>query len=51
MTGIRPFMPDQHRDFFALLLYFFIATTDDGGRPVATVPTTAGRASSRAPIP
>ncbi len=39
MTGIRPFMPDQHRDFFALLPYFFIATTDDGGWPVATVLT------------
>lgn len=37
--GIRAFMPDQHRDFFALLPYFFIATTDDDGWPVATVLT------------
>lgn len=39
MTGIRPFMPDQHREFFGLLPYFFIATTDDDGWPVATVLT------------
>lgn len=39
MTGIRPFMPDQHRDFFALLPYLFIATTDEAGWPVATVLT------------
>ncbi|KQY96233.1 pyridoxamine 5'-phosphate oxidase [Caulobacter sp. Root1455] len=39
MTGIRPFMPDQHRDFFALLPYLFIATTDADGWPVATVLT------------
>ena len=39
MTGIRPFMPDQHRDFFALLPYLFIATTDGEGWPVATVLT------------
>lgn len=39
MTGIRPFMPDQHRDFFALLPYLFIATTDAEGWPVATVLT------------
>ncbi len=38
-TGIRPFMPDQHRDFFALLPYLFIATTDAEGWPVATVLT------------
>ncbi len=37
--GIRPFMPDQHRDFFALLSYLFIATTDADGWPVATVLT------------
>jgi predicted pyridoxine 5'-phosphate oxidase superfamily flavin-nucleotide-binding protein len=39
MTGIRPFMPDQHRDFFALLPYLFIATTDTEGWPIATVLT------------
>lgn len=38
-TGIRPFMPDQHRDFFALLPYLFIATVGDDGWPVATVLT------------
>jgi predicted pyridoxine 5'-phosphate oxidase superfamily flavin-nucleotide-binding protein len=36
-TGIRPFMPDQHRSFFALLPYLFVATADDGGWPVASV--------------
>jgi predicted pyridoxine 5'-phosphate oxidase superfamily flavin-nucleotide-binding protein len=39
MMGIRPFMPDQHRDFFALLPYLFIATTDGEGWPAATVLT------------
>jgi predicted pyridoxine 5'-phosphate oxidase superfamily flavin-nucleotide-binding protein len=39
VTGIRPFMPDQHRDFFALLPYLFVATTDEGGWPVTTVLT------------
>jgi predicted pyridoxine 5'-phosphate oxidase superfamily flavin-nucleotide-binding protein len=39
MTGIRAFMPDQHRDFFALLPYLFIATADADGWPVATVLT------------
>jgi predicted pyridoxine 5'-phosphate oxidase superfamily flavin-nucleotide-binding protein len=37
--GIRRFMPDQHREFFALLPYLFIATTDAEGWPVATVLT------------
>lgn len=41
MAGIRPFMPDQHRDFFALLPYLFIATVDEAGWPVATVLTGA----------
>lgn len=36
-TGIRPFMPDQHRDFFAGLPYLFIATADRQGWPVASV--------------
>jgi glutathione S-transferase len=39
MTGIRSFMPDQHRDFFALLPYLFVATVDADGWPVATVLT------------
>lgn len=39
MTGIRAFMPDQHRDFFGLLPYLFVATIDEGGWPVATVLT------------
>lgn len=38
-AGIRSFMPDQHRDFFALLPYFFMATVDEDGWPVATVLT------------
>lgn len=38
-VGIRPFMPDQHREFFALLPYLFVATTDAEGWPVATVLT------------
>jgi uncharacterized protein len=37
--GIRDFMPDQHREFFALLPYLFIATVDEEGWPVATVLT------------
>jgi hypothetical protein len=37
--GIRPFMPDQHREFFALLPYLFIATTDADGWPAAAVLT------------
>lgn len=36
-TGIRPFMPDQHREFFAGLPYFFVATADRQGWPVASV--------------
>jgi len=34
---MRPFMPDQHREFFAGLSYLFIATTDAAGWPVASV--------------
>jgi predicted pyridoxine 5'-phosphate oxidase superfamily flavin-nucleotide-binding protein len=34
---IRPFMPDQHRTFFSLLPYLFLATADDHGWPVASV--------------
>lgn len=35
--GIRDFMPEQHRTFFAMLPYVFIATLDGGGWPVASV--------------
>lgn len=38
-AGIRTFMPDQHREFFPLLSYLFMATIDDEGWPVATVLT------------
>ncbi len=34
---MRPFMPDQHREFFALLPYLFVAATDDRGWPAASV--------------
>jgi predicted pyridoxine 5'-phosphate oxidase superfamily flavin-nucleotide-binding protein len=36
---IRPFMPEQHRAFFSLLQYLFIATPDAEGWPMATVLT------------
>jgi len=35
--GIRPFMPDQHRDFFELLPYVLIAARDGTGWPVPTM--------------
>ena len=38
-AAIRPFMPDQHRDFFALLPYLFAATLDARGWPMASVLT------------
>jgi len=38
-SGIRSFMPDQHREFFALLPYLFLATADHRGWPVASVVT------------
>src|SRR5215475_10715754 len=41
-AGIRSFMPDQHRSFFALLRYLFVATMDANGWPLATMLT--GRA-------
>jgi predicted pyridoxine 5'-phosphate oxidase superfamily flavin-nucleotide-binding protein len=34
---MRPFMPDQHREFFPLLPYLFVATADDRGWPMASV--------------
>ncbi|MFC5418809.1 pyridoxamine 5'-phosphate oxidase family protein [Bosea eneae] len=36
-AGIRDFMPDQHRDFFALLPYLFAAGRDENGWPIATI--------------
>jgi uncharacterized protein len=38
-AGIRSFMPDQHRSFFELLSYLFVATTDTSGWPLATMLT------------
>ena len=38
-AGIRTFMPDQHREFFALLPYLFVAAADAEGWPVASVLT------------
>jgi predicted pyridoxine 5'-phosphate oxidase superfamily flavin-nucleotide-binding protein len=37
--GIRNFMPDQHRSFFELLPYLFVAVTDADGWPIATMLT------------
>ncbi|MDI1285034.1 MAG: pyridoxamine 5'-phosphate oxidase family protein [Reyranella sp.] len=37
VAHIRPFMPDQHRAFFTLLPYLFVATADERGWPVASV--------------
>ncbi|WP_296347289.1 pyridoxamine 5'-phosphate oxidase family protein [Reyranella sp.] len=36
---IRPFMPEQHREFFPLLPYLFTATPDSHGWPMASVLT------------
>ena len=36
-AGIRDVMPDQHRDFFALLPWILVATVDGDGWPVPTV--------------
>ena len=38
-AGIRNFMPDQHRSFFELLPYLFVAATDAEGWPLATMLT------------
>ena len=38
-AAIRPFMPDQHREFFTLLPYLFVATLDAEGWPMASVLT------------
>ncbi|NHZ93741.1 pyridoxamine 5'-phosphate oxidase [Massilia sp. CCM 8733] len=36
-NGIRPFMPDQHRDFFAALPFVLVGTVEADGRPRARV--------------
>lgn len=36
-SGIRDFLPEQHRSFFAMLSYVFVATLDAGGWPIATL--------------
>lgn len=36
-AAIRPFLPDQHREFFGLLRYLFTATLDANGWPVASM--------------
>ncbi|QOZ67330.1 pyridoxamine 5'-phosphate oxidase family protein [Bradyrhizobium arachidis] len=38
-SGIRGFMPDQHRSFFPLLPYVFVAAADAEGWPLATMLT------------
>jgi predicted pyridoxine 5'-phosphate oxidase superfamily flavin-nucleotide-binding protein len=38
-AAIRPFMPDQHRAFFALLPVLFTATLDERGWPMASMLT------------
>lgn len=40
--AIRDFMPEQHRDFFAMLPFLLLATVDDEGAPVAGI--VSGRA-------
>jgi uncharacterized protein len=50
-TGIRPFMPDQHREFFARLAYLFVSVPDLNGWPVATILTGApGFARATTPV-
>lgn len=38
-VGIRSAMPDQHRDFFALLPLLFVGSRDNNGQPWASVLT------------
>src|SRR5258708_33069033 len=38
-SGIRDFMPEQHRHFFAQLPYLFLGSIDAGGWPLATLLT------------
>ncbi len=49
-AAIRPFMPDQHREFFALLPYLFTATLDARGWPMASV-LTGGAGFVQSPDP
>jgi hypothetical protein len=37
--AIRDFMPEQHREFFALLPYLFVCAIDSAGWPLATLLT------------
>lgn len=37
--GIRDFMPEQHREFFAQLTYLFVGAVDAAGWPLATLLT------------
>ena len=37
--GIRDFMPEQHRQFFAQLPYLFVGAIDAAGWPLATLLT------------
>ena len=37
--AIRDFMPEQHREFFALLPYLFVGAVDSAGWPLATLLT------------
>jgi uncharacterized protein len=39
--AIRDFMPEQYREFFALLPYLFVAAVDSAGWPLATMLTGA----------
>src|ERR1700709_2194293 len=49
-AGIRPFMTDQHRRFFPLLDYVFVAAEDARGWPLATILTgSAGFAHAPSP--
>lgn len=36
-AAIRAWMPDQHRQFFAALLFVIVATIDKDGWPIATI--------------
>lgn len=49
-AAIRPFMPDQHREFFALLPYLFTATPDADGWPMPSV-LTGDKGFVRSPDP
>jgi uncharacterized protein len=40
-AGIRDFMPDQHREFFALLPAIFVSVPDEDGWPLAAILTGA----------